>query len=126
MSKFTCIVGGLMTAFGYIGTWLGFTTTGIAAGSVASFIQSLIGNVAAGSFFATLTSWGMLGVFSFFSKLGPGIISMGFLALIFKRNEENKNKKFSNGVFSDCTSYVNQSREKLVSFFVSAKEKLKT
>ena len=117
-----------MTAFGYIGTWLGFTTTGIAAGSVASFIQSLIGNVAAGSFFATLTSWGMLGLFSFSSILGPVIFSVGLLALIFNRNEENKNKnkKFSNGVFSDCTSYVNQSREKLVSFFVSAKEKLKT
>ena len=126
MRKFTCIFGGMMTAFGYIGSWLGFTTTGIAAGSIASFIQSLIGNVAAGSFFATLTSWGMLGVFSFSSILGPVIFSIGLLALIFNRNEENKYKKSFNGVISNCTPYINQSREKLVSFFVSAKKKLKT
>ena len=41
----------------------GFGTVGIAAGSTAAAIQSVIGCVQAGSWFATLTSLGMQGVF---------------------------------------------------------------
>ena len=38
---------------------IGFGSAGIAAGSSAAFIQSLIGNVTAGGIFATMTSFGM-------------------------------------------------------------------
>mmetsp|Transcript_124060 Transcript_124060/g.243365 ORF Transcript_124060/g.243365 Transcript_124060/m.243365 type:complete len:101 (-) Transcript_124060:96-398(-) len=38
---------------------LGFTSTGIAAGSFAAGAQASIGNVVANSWFAYLTSWGM-------------------------------------------------------------------
>ena len=54
------IVGGIALA----PIAIGFGSAGIAAGSIAAGIQSLIGNVAAGSFFATMTSFGMTGVFT--------------------------------------------------------------
>lgn len=41
---------------------LGFSSAGIAAGSIAAGIQSLIGNVAAGSVFAAFQSAGVLGL----------------------------------------------------------------
>ena len=85
MGKKTCIFGGIMATFGYLGTWLGFTTTGVASGSVAALIQGWIGNVAAGSMFATLTSWGMLGVFSFTSVFGLTIFSIGLIGALFKK-----------------------------------------
>ena len=40
---------------------IGFSTTGVVAGSIAAVAQSTIGNVAAGSLFATLQSVGALG-----------------------------------------------------------------
>ena len=40
---------------------IGFSTTGVVAGSIAAVAQSTIGNVAAGSLFATLQSFGALG-----------------------------------------------------------------
>ena len=49
---------------------LGFSTIGITKFSFAAFFQSLIGNVASGSLFAKLTSLGMKGFFSYFTKLG--------------------------------------------------------
>ncbi|KAJ6560556.1 hypothetical protein DFH09DRAFT_1364740 [Mycena vulgaris] len=55
---------GLVAAPLVIGA-LGFTPSGVAAGSAAAGIQSGIGNVAAGSVFAGLQSAGVLG-------LGPG------------------------------------------------------
>ena len=58
MGKKTCYFGGILSTFGYLGTWLGFTQSGVAAGSFASFIQSLIGNVASNSLFATLLHGG--------------------------------------------------------------------
>ena len=41
---------------------LGFGSAGITAGSIAAYIQSIIGNVSAGSFFALLQSTGALGI----------------------------------------------------------------
>ena len=43
---------------------IGFGTGGVMAGSVAAAAQSAIGNVAAGSLFATLQSLGAVGGFS--------------------------------------------------------------
>ena len=61
----------------------GFTLGGIAAGSLAAYLQSLIGSVGAGSLFAWLQSIGAVGGFSrmanvFMSTLG-GIFG-GFVA----------------------------------------------
>ena len=57
------------------GTWVvtyfaGFTSSGIAAGSAAAAIQSTIGNVAAGSLFATMTSIGMTSVLPLAASAG--------------------------------------------------------
>nr|AGR53517.1 hypothetical protein [Dolomedes mizhoanus] len=41
---------------------LGFSSAGVAAGSVAAGVQSMIGNVAAGSAFASLQSAGVTGL----------------------------------------------------------------
>ena len=90
MGKKTFILGGITAAVGYIGTWVGFTNTGIAAGSIAATIQGIIGNVTAGSLFATLTSWGMTGIFSFCSVFGLGLASLGLITSFFKGKEKNK------------------------------------
>ena len=53
-------------------TALGFAPAGITAGSVAAAWQAYIGNVAAGSTFATLQSLGAKGTFSWLSSGGLG------------------------------------------------------
>ena len=101
MGKKTCFLGGMLYVFGYLGTWLGFTTAGIKAGSLAAFIQSLIGNVSSGSIFAILTSWGMTGVFSFSSIFGLGIFSFGLITYFF-RKEKKEPKNFLEKLSSAC------------------------
>ena len=76
------IIGALFTAGGLIPIGLGFGTIGISAGSLAAGIQSFIGAVKTGSFFATMTSFGMKGIFAKFATFGAGIFSFGF----FKKN----------------------------------------
>ena len=63
-------------------TLLGFGATGVVAGSAAAAIQAAIGNVAAGSTFATMTSLGMTGVLSTLSFTGVGSIAAGIAAAI--------------------------------------------
>ena len=63
-------------------TLLGFGGAGIVAGSVAAATQAAIGNVAAGSLFATMTSLGMTGVLSTLSSTGVGSIVAGIAAAI--------------------------------------------
>ena len=63
-------------------TLLGFGGAGIVAGSVAAATQAAIGNVAAGSLFATMTSLGMTGVLSTLSSTGVGSILAGIAAAI--------------------------------------------
>ena len=63
-------------------TLLGFGSAGIVAGSVAAATQAAIGNVAAGSLFATMTSLGMTGVLSTLSFIGVGSIAAGIAAAI--------------------------------------------
>ena len=112
MGKKTCYFGGILSTFGYLGTWLGFTQSGVAAGSVASFIQSLIGNVASNSLFATLTSWGMRGFFPFFSKIGFVIFAIGFVSSFFKKEKPKKE-----------TSFYGKTKEKVFSLFSKSKPK---
>lgn len=60
---FALIPAAITTVFGsIIGPIVGFTTTGISAGSIAALWQSVIGNVAGGSLFATLQSAGATGL----------------------------------------------------------------
>ncbi|KAF8459879.1 hypothetical protein BDZ91DRAFT_740978 [Kalaharituber pfeilii] len=60
------VVGGTLSA--PILAAIGFTTEGVAAGSMAALVQARIGNVAAGSLFAWLQSIGATGVLS---TIGP-------------------------------------------------------
>jgi hypothetical protein len=77
------IIGGIGLLGSYaVPTLLGFGSTGIVAGSVAAGIQSTIGNVAAGSTFATLTSWGMSGTFALLGRIGLSSVVAGLTGYI--------------------------------------------
>ena len=118
MGKKTCFLGGIISAFGYIGTWFGFTTAGIKAGSLAAFTQGLIGNVAPGSIFAMLTSWGMTGVFAFSSVFGLAIFSFGLITYFFG-TEKKEPKNF----WEKLSSTYNDSKEKTCWFISDTKNK---
>ena len=76
------LFGGLSAlGLGIGGTLLGFGTAGIAAGSVAAAIQATIGNVAAGSIFAILTSLGMKGIIAGTAAGGGVLSALGALLL---------------------------------------------
>ncbi|CAL6049375.1 Conserved_hypothetical protein [Hexamita inflata] len=74
-----------MLFFSTIGSWflakIGFGATGVIAGSIAAGIQAMIGNVAAGSFFAMLQGAAMAG-----SNLVPviGLTMTTIIAYPFK------------------------------------------
>jgi hypothetical protein len=88
----TSVVAGLVTVASFATKAIGFTGAGIAAASKAAFIQSSIGNVAAGSTFAVAQSLAAKGVIStvgLFSGIGCGVVALfgGFkLFQYFKRN----------------------------------------
>ena len=82
MATLLIIAGGLAAAGGIGASLLGFTTAWIAAGSAAAAIQAGIGNVAAGSLFAGMTSLGMTGAFTT-TAIGGGITAaIGALAAL--------------------------------------------
>ncbi len=56
---------------------IGFGVQGVSAGSIAAYIQSILGNVKAGSLFAKLTSAGMTGSF-----LVPIVATAAALAVV--------------------------------------------
>ena len=78
------IIGGSLAAAGGLGaTLFGFGTAGVVAGSAAAATQAAIGNVAAHSLFATLTSWGMTGALTTTATSGGITAAIGaVLALI--------------------------------------------
>jgi len=87
----TTLAGGTATinaATGALISLTGFTTNGVAAGSIAAGIQSTIGAVQAGSTFATLQSLGALGQgilgASVASVLLPTVIIGGTTYLIYQ------------------------------------------
>lgn len=60
---FALIPAAITTIFGsIIGPIVEFTSTGIGAGSIAAFRQSVIGSAAGGSIFSTLQSAGATGL----------------------------------------------------------------
>ena len=77
------ITGGVIGGVALLPICLGFGTAGIVGGSIAAGIQSLIGNVAAGSLFAVCTSLGMSGVFATSAAVGA-ILGAGGLASYIK------------------------------------------
>jgi hypothetical protein len=57
-------LGSITFLLGFIPIFLGFTGGGIASGSIAAAMQAGMGNVAAGSCFATMQSLGATGFFN--------------------------------------------------------------
>jgi hypothetical protein len=74
----TSVASGAVTIVGAGGTALGFSSSGIVGGSVAAGMQAGIGNVVAGSTFATMQSLGALGVLSTVGVVGGvGLVAGG-------------------------------------------------
>jgi hypothetical protein len=71
--KGTAITGGVVAVVCAVPILAGFGTAGIGAGSVAALWQSAIGNVAAGSLFASLQSLGATGTFVTGASSGLGV-----------------------------------------------------
>jgi hypothetical protein len=65
---------GIMNA-GAVLSWFGFTSSGIAAGSWAALWQSSIGNVVAGSTFATLQAYGATAAAASLGSVGVGVVA---------------------------------------------------
>jgi hypothetical protein len=66
--------GAVSTIIGGAGTAAGFGSGGIVGGSIAAAIQSTIGNISAGSMFAVLQSFGMIGGFVGLFFMGLGVL----------------------------------------------------
>ena len=75
MASLLLAAGGLATTLGLGSTLFGFGTAGVVAGTAAAATQAAIGNVAAGSLFATMTSLGMQGIFAG-TAIGGGITTV--------------------------------------------------
>ena len=80
IGKVALITGSVITGIALIPIAIGFGTAGIVGGSIAAAIQSIIGNVAAGSLFAVCTSLGMTGVFASTATVGA-ILGAGGLTV---------------------------------------------
>ena len=76
------VAGTVITAIGLAPIVLGFGTVGVGAATTAAAIQSSIGSVAAGSWFATMTS-----------LAGTGSVALGVAPKIknlFRKKEESQ------------------------------------
>ena len=82
MASLLLAAGGLATTLGLGSTLFGFGTAGVVAGSLAAATQATIGNVAAGSLFATLTSWGMTGALTTTAAGGGATAIIGAIAAL--------------------------------------------
>jgi len=71
------VVGGLVALGATVPIMMGFGAGGIMAGSMAAAWQSAIGNVVAGSTFATLQSMGATGTFVAVQTAGFGTVAAG-------------------------------------------------
>ena len=72
--------GIIVTAVGLSPLLCGFGSAGIVAGSAAASIQAAVGNVAAGSLFASMTSMGMTGTFTTIAVAGVTTTGVGVAA----------------------------------------------
>ena len=85
VAKGVAIGGAVVTGVALAPVAIGFGSAGIVAGSIAAGIQSLIGNVAAGSLFATMTSLGMTGAFTTTAAVGGTAAAAGSSTHIFNK-----------------------------------------
>ena len=100
------ILGGLIiTAFSCLIILSGFGTVGITAGSIAAGVQSTIGNVAAGSMFATTQSLAMQGVFASSAVIGGIVAGSEVINEVVTSKNQNNNTTTEN-------SNVNRSSDK--------------
>jgi len=88
MIKRNCILNGFMSAFGYIGTWFGFSIIGIFSGFLEAIIQSWIGNKIVNSTFAAYISYGIIAVFSFTTVFGLAIFHSGCLIFYLRKKKK--------------------------------------
>ena len=91
--KYAMTTGIAVTLVGAIPIIGGFGLAGITAGSVAAAVQSMIGNVAAGSVFALCTSLGMTGAFVGTTAVGTIVGTGGFIAYLKNRFSAEKDSK---------------------------------
>ena len=90
----TGTTSGVTATVGGVCSWLGFTSGGIAAGSTAAGIQAGVGNIVAGSTFATMQSLGATGVFYGLGVAGGvGLVAVGGVYGGVKLYQHYKNKK---------------------------------
>eukprot|EP01029_Cantina_marsupialis_P029915 TRINITY_DN7843_c0_g1_i1.p1 TRINITY_DN7843_c0_g1~~TRINITY_DN7843_c0_g1_i1.p1 ORF type:complete len:120 (-),score=40.09 TRINITY_DN7843_c0_g1_i1:252-611(-) len=78
------IIGGIALGFLYL---VGFGSAGVVSGSFAAAWQSIIGNVAAGSIFANLTSVAMTGAISLITAGKSGATIAAFIGMLLVGGE---------------------------------------
>jgi len=89
----TSIASGIATTASSIITGLGFTSSGVAAASTAAGIQAGIGNVAAGSLFATIQSLAATGVVATVGVVGGVGLGIGAVYGGIKGYQYLKNRR---------------------------------
>ena len=94
LSRALLIGGAVVAAPCLAASAVGFGTAGIVGGSVAAGIQSTIGNVAAGSLFATMQSLGATGSFVYGATAGSATAAAGFA---MGRKEGGEQEDIQNG-----------------------------
>jgi hypothetical protein len=98
VSDYLLLGGGVSLAIASFPIAMGFGTAGVAAGSTAAGIQSGMGAVAAGSWFASATSLGMKGYFAGTAvaagvTTGVGGACKGLNSYFRKQDENQADKK---------------------------------
>ena len=88
----TSAVSGVATVSSVALTGMGFTSSGIAAASTAAGMQAGIGNVVAGSLFATVQSLGATGFIATVGTTGVIGLGVGAAYLAFKFWSQSKPK----------------------------------
>lgn len=89
----TTTTSGALAATGWVSTLIGFTSSGIGAGTMAAGMQAGVGNVVAGSAFAGMQSLGATGVFFGLGAVGGvGLVAGGVYGGV-KLYQHLKNKK---------------------------------
>jgi hypothetical protein len=90
------IFGFIMLLLGSIPALLGFTASGIAAGSFAAATQAAIGNAVAGSGFAAMQSMAATGFFNMVAGLGGVAAGAGFCALLGGKEDSTTDEDSTN------------------------------
>ena len=83
-------LGGTAATTGGVLTFMGFSTSGIVAGSTAAGIQAGVGNVLAGSTFAGLQSLGATGLIAGVGLGGGVVLAAGGGYLCYKQYSKSR------------------------------------